>query len=151
MPKPSWDTGTDSNRNSGNNSSNKNKTSSNSYQKNQLYSQIQALQAEKKDKQEEFDKYSKASGDISHAIDSLNKLDSDLRLVKYDVKTSFNIGSGSGFSGELEEQYNNINNVKNKLSASVLPNIKGHQKTLSTEIGNIDSRIKSLQNQYYSL
>lgn len=151
MPRPSWDTGTGSNRNSGNNSDKKVTNNANSYKKSQLSSQIQALQNEKQKKQEEFDKYSKASGDISHAIDSLNKLDSDLRLVKYDVKTSFNIGSGSGFSGELDEQYNNINNVKNKLSASVLPNIKGHQKTLSTEIGNIDSQIRSLQNQYYSL
>lgn len=151
MPKPSWDTGNSSNRNSGNNSGKKVTNNANSYKKSQLSSQIQALQNEKQKKQEEFDKYSKAAGDISHAIDSLNKLDTDLRLVKYDVKTSFNIGSGSGFSGELEEQYNNINNVKNKLSASVLPNIKGHQKTLSTEIGNIDSQIRSLQNQYYSL
>ena len=143
----SFNANNSSNSNSGSNYGNKAANGSNSY----IKSRIQALQNQKKKMQEEFEKYSKAAGDISHAIDSLNKLDSDLRLVKHDVKTSFNIGSGSGFSGELEEQYNNINTVKNKLNASVLPNIKGHQKTLSTEMSSIDSQIKSLQNQYYSL
>lgn len=137
---------TNSSTNSGTNSSTTTRDMTAYYYRQNILKQINALKAEKEKLQKEFDDYSQAASDISHAISFLDKLNSDFNTVKSDVRTDFKFGINK-FSNDLDEQYENVAKTKAKLSSSVLPNIQGKKKTLSVQISDIDSKIKSLSNQ----